>query len=142
LSPGSSAGELTLRDTTLLSDANSVLDIEIGGLARGQYDELSVGGNATFGGTLVVTLIDGFRPLMGDSFDIVSALSVGGGFDTLTCIDCAGRQFGVFFEGALVRLEVTAVPLPAAALLLVAALPGVLLRRRGLTSRRLKHRTK
>ncbi len=130
LSPGNSAGALTLRDATLVSDDNSVLDIEIGGLARGQYDELSIGGNATFDGTLMITLIDGFRPQMGDSFDIVSAFSVGGGFDTLTCIDCAGRQFGVFFEGSLVSLEVTAVPLPATALLLLAALPGVLLRRR------------
>lgn len=130
LSPGSSAGELTLRDATLMSDANSIIDIELGGHARGQYDRLSIGGNATLDGTLMITLIDGFLPQMGDSFDIISAFSVGGGFDTLTCIDCAGRQFGVFYEGSLVRLVVTAVPLPATALLLLAALPGVLLRRR------------
>ncbi len=129
LAPGSSAGTLTLRDTTLISDANSVFDFELGGLAPGQYDALSVSGDANIGGTLVITLIDGFRPGLGDRFDIISALSVGGDFSTLMCIDCAGRQFGVFLNGGTVRLEVTAVPLPSAALLLLAALPGVLWRR-------------
>ncbi len=130
LSPGSSAGLLTLRDATFVADDDSVLQIELGGLARGQYDELFIGGNATLDGTLEIIFIDGFKPELGDTFEFITALTVAGAFDAIVCGDCAGREFDVVFGSSTMQLSVSAVPVPATVWLLVSALGGLLARGR------------
>jgi hypothetical protein len=46
----------------------------------GRYDVLAVSGTATLGGSLSVSLIDGFAPSAADTFTIVTGTSVGGAF--------------------------------------------------------------
>jgi hypothetical protein len=75
LAPGSSAG-LTTITGDYTQDANSILEIEIGGTDANDYDVLAVAGLATLAGTLDVSLIDGFEPNWGDTFDVVSAASI------------------------------------------------------------------
>jgi autotransporter-associated beta strand protein len=59
-----------------------VLEIELGGLARGmQFDSLAVSGNITLGGTLQVSLAGGFVPQPNQSFMI---------------LDWAGERVGAF----------------------------------------------
>lgn len=56
--------------------ASRVLNLDIGGTGAGwEHDQFSVGGTATLGGTLSVTLLDGFTPALGDEFSSRSSLS-------------------------------------------------------------------
>lgn len=68
---GDSAGILNTGALTLSS--NSHLKIKIGGLAPGTgYNQINVGGDgATLAGTLTIEL-SGFRPALGDSFQILN----------------------------------------------------------------------
>ena len=60
---------------------DGVLQIEIAGPSNA--DALSVTGAAMVGGTLEIVLLDGYQPETGDSFDILTAGSVSGAFDTI-----------------------------------------------------------
>jgi T5SS/PEP-CTERM-associated repeat protein len=52
----------------------SVLEIELGGLTAGtQYDRVTVAESAVLGGSLEVSLINGFTPALGSSFQILTA---------------------------------------------------------------------
>jgi hypothetical protein len=72
VSPGESPGLLTWNGAfppTRLSTMNA----EIGGLEVGtQYDRLAVTGNVTLDGNLNLSLINGFVPSAGDTFEIMS----------------------------------------------------------------------
>jgi T5SS/PEP-CTERM-associated repeat protein len=62
----------------------SDLQIQISGTTAGtQYDQLLVTGMDTLGGTLDVSLINGFIPHRGDSFEILHFGSVTGKFSTI-----------------------------------------------------------
>jgi len=83
VSPGNSAGSITVQGDYTQS-ADGILDIELGGTTAGtQYDQLTVTGTATMAGTLNVSLIDGFIPQVGDSFSILPYGTRSGGFSTL-----------------------------------------------------------
>jgi hypothetical protein len=80
-------GVLTLAGG-LTQGFNGRLDFKIGGLLAGsQYDVLRVtGGSLTLNGTLSASLIDGFKPRLGNRFDL------------LTCIQgCSGLAGGSLF---------------------------------------------
>ncbi len=86
LSAGSAskkAGELTLKATYAQSGAGA-LDVDLGGTTAGtQYDVLDITGTASLGGTLNVDLISGFKPTVGETFDIIDYSSETGAFATL-----------------------------------------------------------
>ena len=71
LSPGSSAGKITVGSLTLISGSQT--NIELGGTNRAtpQFDYIVSGGAVSLGGTLAVSLINSFVPLIGNSFDIL-----------------------------------------------------------------------
>ena len=72
LAPGTSIGTTNL----LLSyrqRAGSTLEIELGGTAPADFDQLIVGGPAQFGGVLDVNLAAGYLPNLSDTFQIVTA---------------------------------------------------------------------
>ena len=73
VSPGTSAGRLTIQgDYT--QTVEGVLDVEIAGLLAGHdFDVLIVSGTATLDGTLELTLLDGFSPAPDDDFKVVSS---------------------------------------------------------------------
>ncbi len=83
VSPGTSAGVLRIEGEFKAAETAS-LKIELGGTERGtQYDALDVTLDATLGGTLNVTLINGFTPVAGHSFHLLDAASISGSFSTL-----------------------------------------------------------
>ena len=84
--PGLSAGTLTVFSDYMQSGAG-VLEIELGGTQAGEFDLLSVTGDASLGGVLEVVLIDGFMPRENDEFVVLTAASVAGTFDTVTLVD-------------------------------------------------------
>ncbi len=70
--PGTSPGLLTITGNLTLT-GSSVLDFELGGLARGtQYDAIDVSGNVILAGTANITHFGGFTPVNGNSFQLIN----------------------------------------------------------------------
>jgi hypothetical protein len=78
------AGNLAFASTTTLV-------MELGGATPGSgHDQIENSGLLTLGGTLQVTLINGFSPVAGNSFDILNWTSVAGTFSILDLPTLAG----------------------------------------------------
>jgi T5SS/PEP-CTERM-associated repeat protein len=68
------------------------LQIEIGGTAAGsQYDQLLVTGSVALDGMLQVSLVNGFAPVAGNSFNILDFTSLSGTFGTVDLPTMNGR---------------------------------------------------
>ena len=135
LAPGNSPGLLTV-DGDLVLTGTSTTTMELGGLARGtDYDAHNVGGGLTFGGTLEVTLLNGFTPGAGNSFQLFNASSFGGGFAQLDLPDLApglSWDLDLLLGAGTLQVVGGAIPEPAsfAGLLGAAGLLRSLTRRR------------
>jgi hypothetical protein len=89
------AGTLTINGDYTQTAAADLL-VQIGGPNAGiDYSQLSVSGRATLDGTLTVTLINGFVPNAGDSFEVLTYGSAGGAFATL---DGDGPLFNTVYD--------------------------------------------
>jgi hypothetical protein len=83
ISPGFSPGKISISGN-YVQGSTGVLNLEIGGKTPAtEYDQLVVTGAATLAGTLNLTLIDGYRPKVGDVFQIISFGSFTGAFSTI-----------------------------------------------------------
>lgn len=92
-SPGNSPAQVSFGN--LMFDATTSLKIELAGLTPGTaFDQLLIGGNATLGNAaLIVDLINGYAPTIGNTFEI---------------LDVSGTRFGRFAglgEGAIFRAD-------------------------------------
>jgi hypothetical protein len=68
--------------------------MELGGTSPGRgYDQLHVGGALSIGGILSVSLIDGFSPAVGSSFDLLDWGTLSGTFSSLSLPTLPGRQW-------------------------------------------------
>ncbi|MBI1826016.1 MAG: autotransporter outer membrane beta-barrel domain-containing protein [Planctomycetes bacterium] len=86
ISPGSSAGVLTLSGN-YTQGAGGTLAIELGGTNPGtDFDQFPVSGNAVLAGTLRVKLIDGFTPQAGQQFQILTAGNITGSFASVQTV--------------------------------------------------------
>ncbi len=130
VSPGNSPGVMEVQGDYNQSAAAS-LSIEIAGTAAGaQHDVLVVGGEATLDGTLEVSLIDGFQPASGDSFDILELGSITGDFNDIVLPNLTG-SLAWDVSALLTDGSIGVVPEPAAAVLLLGGLWAVVgIRRR------------
>ncbi|MDC0935208.1 hypothetical protein OAS39_02900 [Pirellulales bacterium] len=63
-------GSITFSDDLALS-SSSTLFFDFAGDQPGEFDSLSIGGDAALAGNLVVALTSGFAPTVGDMFEIV-----------------------------------------------------------------------
>ena len=91
LSPGLSP--VRLHATNLEIGDGGKLVMELGGLSGGsEYDQLDVVGNLTLGGTLQVSLIGGFAPSVGDTFEILFGELNDTEFDAFELPALAGRK--------------------------------------------------
>ncbi|EAZ90656.1 beta strand repeat-containing protein [Crocosphaera chwakensis] len=72
ITPGLSVGDIaTLNITGDYTETDlSNIDIEIGGLTN--FDILDIDGTATFDGTINVSLVNSFTPLLGQTFEIIT----------------------------------------------------------------------
>jgi hypothetical protein len=98
VNPGLAYGVLSIQGVYTQTPAG-VLNIEIGGPTPGtEFDRLNIvgtGGNAVLDGTLSISLIDGFTPILDDSFEIMTFHSVAGDFASKSGLDIGG---GLFLE--------------------------------------------
>jgi hypothetical protein len=123
LAPGNSPGVTTVTGDYLLG--GGVLEMELEGLVQGtEYDFLDVSGDWTItGGDLNVTLLGGFNPLLGDSFDLFDFNSLTGTFDNvfLPTLD-TGLQWNTasLYSTGTLSVDSTAVPEPSTWTLMLA----------------------
>ena len=121
LSPGTSAGTLTVIGSFEQSKTG-VIEIELeGNVAGAEYDVLKVVDNLTLGGTLDVSLIGGFTPIAPNTFQIIDATSIDaavlGDFATINGLDIGGGLvLDAAFSLTAVTLTATNVTLAGAAL--------------------------
>jgi hypothetical protein len=95
VAPGNSPGILTISgDYT--QEAGGRLLLDIAGLVLGnEHDQLAVTGNAVLGGTIVFSFIEGFAPLLGQTFNL---LQVGGAFSGTPSFTYSGLEDGWQFS--------------------------------------------
>jgi len=134
LSPGdnvATAGMLTINGNYTQTLAG-IFQLDIGGLTAGtQFDFLKVNGQAFLDGTLDISLINGFVPLVGDTFTfLVTDPGVFDVFATVNGLDIGnGEFFAVIYNPDSVELMVNGqrpVPEPGTFLLLGSGLLSLL----------------
>ena len=109
ISPGTSAGKITVDGTLALADT-STLEMEINGSAAGtEYDVLEITGAATLDGSVIVNLDEGFTPAEGEAFAVVTFASRGGTtFDSVSELSLPdGRALLVDYTATELRLVTT-----------------------------------
>lgn len=84
LAPGNSPGKLTINGN-YTQNSGGILNIEIGGSTPGTggYDQLVVTGTASLNGTLNLSLVNGYRPAVGDTFNIIASGAETGSFSAI-----------------------------------------------------------
>jgi hypothetical protein len=96
--------------------STGVLNLDIGGTATTAFDRLVLTGAtgvATLAGTLNVSIIDGFTPVPGQIFDVLTFASRQGTFEAINGLDVGGGlALQAVFDPAAAptRLRLTAVP--------------------------------
>jgi len=135
VSPGASPGILTVGDITFSAD--SVLELELGGLLRGlSYDVLASKGVIRADGTLSIVAYHGYAFRNGDVFDILDFRTIRGDFDLLLPIltnSLAWDTSRLYVDGTL-RVVGTAglnpAAIPEAHTLMLLSLGGIALLQR------------
>lgn len=107
VNPGASTGSLAIQGA-YQQDPGGLLQIEIGGTGAGAFDRLTTTGTAVLGGTLSVSVLGGFSPQIGDTFEILAFPHSEGAFSTELLPGIAGgaRKFVVEYSGTNVVLSV------------------------------------
>ena len=109
--PGNSPGVLTI-EGSYEQDAGGGYSAEIGGTDAGGFDQISVTGAATLGGSLSVRLVNGFTPTVGQTFRIVNAASVSGAFGSISQPSQAGISLASDATGVTVTITSVVVGAP------------------------------
>jgi len=107
LAPGTSPGTLTVEGPVDLSGTTLAIEA-LGATPSTGHDQLKATGAVQLGGTLDVTLLDGYDPPGGTSFTLVEAESVAGTFDAVNRPTLSGRTVDVEYQAGSVTLTVTA----------------------------------
>src|SRR5207248_3292672 len=109
--PGASAaarasfgGDVTLHDTASIVE-------DLGGRTRGgEYDAIDITGHATLGGSIGVRAINGFVPLPGQSFQVISFASRDGDVTVFNQTPYEGLRFTKTYTGTTLTLTASALP--------------------------------
>jgi hypothetical protein len=107
MSPGASPGAVSVEGNVVLGSSNTLV-IELGGTLLGtEYDSLQIGGQLTRGGTLKVSLINGFIPAVGQSFEIITAATgVTGNFSSVDLPSTIGANWQVQYNAQSILLNI------------------------------------
>ena len=100
LAPGvSSIGRIPITGDYIQTPAGA-MNVGIGGLVAGtEHDQVHVSNNMNLGGTLNISLENGFQPAEGDSFEVVTFFARSDTFTTVTGRDIGnGLFFNVFYR--------------------------------------------
>ena len=95
---------------TMHMSATSGMTADLGGLLAGEFDRLALGGGDSIDldGSLVVNLDDGYSPVFGDTWDIVSGGSISGEFASEVVPESGiGLVYRVIYEPSRVFVVLT-----------------------------------
>ena len=81
---GAGVGSTVTINGNITEGATGVINVDIGGTAAGQFGKISITGAATLAGTLTATIVNGFAPIVGNSFQVIAYASHSGTFGTTT----------------------------------------------------------
>jgi hypothetical protein len=131
------AGFISAGDLTILGNYNQYstgeLDIALGGLsADSQYSVLDVLGSASLDGTLDVSLVNGFIPSPGDTFEVIDAGSLTGTFANVILPDSTDYSVTYTPTGVIINV----LPEPSGLALLLAGSMLLTQRRKGAKKKR------
>jgi hypothetical protein len=102
------AGTLTINGS-FTQTSTGALNVEVGGTTAGsQFDQLVINGAASLGGTLNVSLLNGFVPTTGNTFPVLTFASRSGSFATITGLSQSSAQFGTQYNSTNFTLVVMA----------------------------------
>ena len=118
--PGSSPGILTLTigSNFTISDS-TVFNMEIGGDTLGtNYDHIIFNGTVVIDGTLNIQLINGFVPVLNDTFILIDGTNLSGGFSQriTACTGVDSLQFEIINTGSEIIATVVSITPPATTL--------------------------
>ncbi len=103
-------GKLTITGS-YTQQSKGILTTPIGGTAVGTFGELAVSNGVSLSGTLAIKLANGFVPVVGDTFPIVTASALSGQFATVTGTSInSSEHFQVAYSSTGVTLEVVSGP--------------------------------
>jgi hypothetical protein len=123
ITPGDSAAKTAILNVkqAYTQNASGALNISIGGTTVGtQFDQLNVTKAAALGGTLNISLINGFVPAIGAKFDILNGSAVSGNFATIHGLSInASEHFTETVNATNVTLTVVSGAAPVAATSLI-----------------------
>jgi len=92
IAPGNGLGVIT--DTgSLTMLGGGAMTLELGGTNAWLYDQFDLTGAITFGGTLTVSLVNGYAPQAGDQFNLFDFGSSGGAFSQTNLPTLGGSLF-------------------------------------------------
>jgi len=111
ISPGDGIGAITFAGSLALGDAGT-LDIDVS--SETDFDRIQVAGALHLGGTLIINLLDGYTPAIGESFAIINHSGIiDGSFAHLVVSgDFEGRAFSVITDTGSLNLLVISAPVP------------------------------
>lgn len=125
IAPGDSPGTLVI-DGDLEQTATGTLKLELAGVNPSEHDLLSVTGTFTLGGQIDLTLLNGFAPQLGDTFELIEASDiVDNGYVVTSAPLGDGLTFQTSIEprGAQEVVVASVVPEPGSLAILLAAVP-------------------
>jgi T5SS/PEP-CTERM-associated repeat protein len=102
--PGNSPGIVEFEGSVAFG-AGNVLEIEIDGLALGEFDRLEVLGDVTHDGFLDVVVGDSFQPLPGDQYEFITIGGTSSGVFDEVLDNLFGLDFRVVYEADATLLE-------------------------------------
>lgn len=130
--PGNSPGSVTVSQFAM--DKYSVIEMELAGLELGTtYDHMNITVAGHLDGTLKVTVLPGFTPLMGHTFDLFDFTNTTGTFDEIilpTPFPGTAWNTSQLYSTGVISLESVLIPEPAALLPMLAATTLLQRRRR------------
>ena len=81
---------MCIRDSSYTQLNTGTINIELGGTEANTFDTLNITGAANLDGTLNISLIDGFVPSVGDTFEVINYDSLNGSFNSINGLDLGG----------------------------------------------------
>jgi hypothetical protein len=114
MSPGLAASPIGVIDVAnfpLTQTAGATLAVDVAGTAIGQYDRVTSNSTVNLDGTLEVDILNGFVPVLGDEFVVISAASRTGTFEQIVTPNPGpNNAWRVRYEPTRAVLTVTCAP--------------------------------
>jgi hypothetical protein len=98
-------GELTINGNFTIQSSTAISIFDLGGTSAGKFDVVNISKSASLGGKLTAGLVNSFKPVAGNSFDIMNYASESGMFSSETLPVITGDHWLVTIGATDVMLQ-------------------------------------